>query len=186
MNNFDSAAVGTRPVLLPAARLARALEGPHRWGYVDTTPTQPTVWVHKRLTIFPPGTTGAERRALKINRDLPAVGAVVTLFVMLGLGEVLPPLGAAVVACLLYASGIAISARLTHRLRTRCHRVDVATAVGENGYSTVGDLALLEGAAAQLTRLEDALDRGDIAPVDFEAEWANVYESVGASPHQRA
>jgi hypothetical protein len=149
-------------------------------------PSQPTVWVNKRLTIFPPGTTGAERRALKLNRDLPAAGAVFTLFVMLGLGEMLPPIAAAVIACLLYAGLVALGAGLTHRLRSRCHRLDVSTTVVADGYSTSGDLALLEESRTELIRLEDALDRGDLSPVEFEAGWAKVYESISSSPHQRA
>jgi hypothetical protein len=166
------------PYLPPAQRLAHALEGEHRWGYLDVSPSGRGTWTQKRLTVFPPGTTSSERRALKLHRDWPMVGAVVTMFLMIALGGFLSPALATTIAVLLYGCSMAFSAHRTHQLRARCRRVEVVTVAEVDGLSTRGDGASLEAAAAELTRLETQLESGQVTPVDFEAGWARVYASL--------
>ncbi|CAN5309003.1 hypothetical protein BH11ACT4_BH11ACT4_11350 [soil metagenome] len=166
--------------LLPVQRLARALEGEHRWGFIEIAPADRNAWTQKRLTVFPPGTTAAQRRAVKRHRDWPIAGAVVTMLLMLALGEFLSPLPATAIAVGVYCVTVAASARLTHDLRARCHRVEITSVVAADGRTTRGDVAMLEEAVAELEDLERGLERGDLTGPAFEAGWARVYDRLPA------
>ena len=168
------------PHLLPAQILTRALEGEHRWGFVDLTPTERGAWEQKRLTVFPPGTTSAERRALKRHRDWPIAGAVITMFLMLVLGEWWPPAVSAALAITAYGVSLGVSAHVTQSLRSRCRRVEVTALASVDGYTTTGDIAALNSAVRELTALEAQFDRGELTPVEFEASWGRVYDRLPA------
>ena len=168
------------PHLLPAQLLTRALEGEHRWGFVDLAPADRGAWEQKRLTVFPPGTTSAERRALKRHRDWPIAGAVITMFLMLVLGEWWPPAVSAGVAIVAYGVSLGVSAHLTHPLRSQCLRVEVTALASVDGYPTTGDIATLNSAVRDLTALEAQFERGELTPVEFELAWARVYDRLPA------
>jgi hypothetical protein len=162
--------------------LTRALEGEHRWGYIDVVPAARTVWSLQRLTVFPPGICSADRRMLKRHRDWPMIGAVLALFLMIALGDVWPTPIAVLVVALAYAGGVWASSRLTHELRARSHCIEVTSTAGVDGYSTHGDTALLESARIELLGLEARLRRGELNAVDFEAGWGRVYDRIAEPP----
>ncbi len=177
MHEFDGHAVRARTARPLPDWMIRALEGEHLWGYVDAVPAGRTVWLLRRLTVYPPGTTVVERRLLKFHRDWPVTGAVVALFLMFALADVWSIPLALLAVVLAYAGGVWVTARLTHDLRAGSHRLDITSTPGD-GHSTRRDVALFESARAELLRLDAGRQRGELTPVEFEAGWARVFDQL--------
>lgn len=143
------------------------------------TPAARTTTVQARLTVFPPGTSAAERRALKRYRDWPTAGAVLALFLMLLLGDVWPAPLAVTVAVVAYVGGVVLGARRTRALRSRCRRIEAVFLAGRPADDAASPL---ERCKAQLESLEAGFQGGRLSPVDFEAGWAAVYRGIPENP----
>jgi type IV secretory pathway TrbD component len=159
-------------------RIKRALEGKHPWGYFEVAPLGRTVWMRQRLTVFPPGTNAAERRALTFHRDWPLTGAIVAMFAMMGFGAVLPPFGACLLAFALYGVGMWLSARATRRLRAASRRLIVVVVGFDGGAAAYGNIESMKAARTALERLDRDDHNGLLTPTQYEAEWASVYRAI--------
>lgn len=156
----------------------RLTEGGTPWGTVDISPVGRGLWQRVRLTVYPPGTSRAERRALHFAHSWPIAGAVAGLLVIVGLaGKESPIVGLAAVL-LLYLGGFWIGARLTHALRTRTRTLTVASMYVGGEWKEFGNAHLLRAATARLDDLDARRRAGQIDAVGYEAEWADVYDSL--------
>ena len=153
----------------------RKLEGENAWGYFDVAPLSRGLWMRERLTVFPPGTTAAERRAMVRYRNWPVLGAVVALFAMIGFGLVLPASAAFLVAFALYGVGILLSARATHRVRKESVRLVVITVAGSGGASSYGNVRSMSTARSAFESLDTRARDEDLTPVQYEREWACIF-----------
>ena len=168
----------------PPARgaVARLLEGPHDWGFFEETSTlyaARTGIRARRLVVFPPGTSAAERRALVLRRRWPTAGGIVALLAAL---VAAPVSSTAALAAMLtvYVSGCIVGVVSTRRIwrsrsELRCSSVRFAET-----WETYGEPLAVEESLAALLALERARDAGRIDEVGFELGWGRVYEAADA------
>lgn len=174
--------VSTEPAVRLFDRLPepikRKLEGENAWGYFEVAPLSRGLWMRERLTVFPPGTTAAECRAVVLHRNWPVVGAVVALFAMIGFGVVLAPFGAFLVAFALYGVGILLSARATHRVRRESVRLVVITVAVSGGASSYGNVQSMSMARSAFESLDIRARDEDLTPAQYEREWASIFQAL--------
>lgn len=167
-------------------RLKRKLEGLHPWGYEEVSSQGRGLWVRERLTVFPPGTTAAERRAITIFRNWPVVGSIVALCAMIGLGLVLTPVAAFLLAFALYGASVGLGARATHRVRNSSVQLIVVRAIVDEGVSTWGNLGSMVAARAAFEQLDERAIREGLTPAQYEAHWARIFQSLDEGRDARA
>ena len=156
----------------------RLLEGPHRWGTYDIHAGRAGV-VHYRLTVYPPGTNSAERRALTRAREWPIVGAIGALVAIIAFGETVGPALLMTGVLAAYVAGIVWTRSRTRHL-SRAVRVVDAVMVNAGGRNVSrGELSLILTSIASLRELDENSARPN--EVEYEARWAEVYRSIGES-----
>lgn len=174
----------------PAARAASLLrhvvEGRRRWGLLRISASDRWGWQQLRLSVFPPGTNSQERRALAFFRNWPLVGALMAVAIMMTLGVIVTPAFAAVLASIVYGAGVVVGFLGTRRVRPRVRHVGAVVIRGERGVEQFGDAAFITETAAALTAMDDAFERGELSPVDYEREWTDIYESILTEETARA
>lgn len=155
--------------------LAREREAAPRWGQVLITPPVKRPYVTRIsgvLIIHRPGTRLRERRLLRIRDFLFSESGVVYLTLFAAMGLVGGWLGAGlVVAAWVVVWAWASAACLRRGLETRVVRVTAS----RRGRS--GDVELMDRLLGQV----ELIDSSDLTPVDFEQEWARIYDQAGKS-----
>ena len=155
----------------------RLTEGPAIWGRVSVWPHSPGLWERYTLTVYPPGTSAAERRALQFARSWPIVGALVGAAGLIALWPAWPLLSVAFILSV-YIGGLWAASRITRRLGGRMRRMRGDEIFVAGVMTEYGDLRRLRSTLALLTDLEERRRSGDINPVQYEAEWSVIYDSV--------
>ena len=162
----------------PRGRAKRFFEGAHRWGWFEETSalyTARTGVCARRLFVYPPGTTSAERRAIVFRRRWPTVGGLLALIPALVLAPA-PAVTAIGAMVAVYLAGFVLAAVATRRVWGECRAIRCSTfAVGQQ-YETYGDERLVTASLASLLELERARDEGRIDEVGFELGWSRVYD----------
>jgi hypothetical protein len=149
----------------------------HAWGTLDVMPAGRALWSSTRLTVYPPGTNVPERRLLHAADAWPWVGLLTGILVVAAASAL--PLGIALVVGLAYyAAGYWFWASVTKRLRHRVRRVVVSVINAGDHRQVLGDAQLLNAAARALSDLDQLVSAGALTPVEYEALWADVYESL--------
>ncbi|NEN04769.1 hypothetical protein G3T36_02695 [Diaminobutyricibacter tongyongensis] len=161
--------------------LRELTEGTKLWGTVDVSSAGRSMWHRDRITVYPPGTTSAERRALHFARNWPIAGAVIALLLMIMLGGVWQPEVVALGAVLLYLAGFLLGARLTHGLRNRVRSLSVISMYVHGVLEVDGNASLLRETSAAFASLDARRRAGEVSPVQYEAEWARIYETLPSS-----
>ena len=159
--------------------LRRLFEGRTPWGTLDVSPASRGIWQRVRLTVYPPGITHAERRALHFAHTWPVGGAVLSLFGLVFLSDTGPVLSMATVL-VAYVVGFVIAARLTRDLRSRSRSLTVASEYVGGELREFGNVHLLRVSTCLLMDLEARRRAGLVGPVAYEAEWAQVYDALPA------
>ncbi len=156
----------------------RVLDGKHPWGYFEATRLSRGAWMRERLTVFPPGTNAAERRALTFHREWPVIGAILAMFAMVLFGSVLQPFPSCVLAFALYGVGVWLTTRATRRLRAASRCLMVITIGFDGSATSFGNIRSMKAARLALERLERDHRDGLLTPVRYEAEWASIYRAI--------
>jgi hypothetical protein len=163
-------------------RAKRFFEGAHSWGWFEETSalyTARTGVSARRLVVYPPGTSSAERRAIVFRRRWPTVGGLLALVPALVLAPA-PAVAAIGAMVAVYVAGFLVAAVATRRVWRECHVIRCSTvAVGEQ-YEAYGDERLVTASLASLLALERARDEGRIDEVGFELGWSRVYDLAQA------
>ncbi|WP_158861807.1 DUF6611 family protein [Leifsonia sp. AG29] len=159
--------------------LRRLTEGRAPWGTLDVSPASRGLWQRVRLTVYPPGITHGERRALHVAHIWPVAGGILCLFGLVALSGAGPVLSLAAVLAA-YGAGFAVTARLTRDLRGRSRVLTVASEYVGGEVREFGDVHLLRTSVGRLTELENRRRSGDVTAVTYEAEWAAVYDALPA------
>ncbi|GAC67278.1 DUF6611 family protein [Gordonia soli] len=161
----------------PADAVTRVLDGSNRWGSLRVGYARR--WVQHRLTVYPPGTSGPERRALRVWHSAPAwtiIGWLV-IVAMCGAAGLSTVVGAGVATASIAAALLAAeSASRTTRGAVRTARVwsgDFGTPDQQMDRDELVQLA------TRLARADDDLDAGRITPVEHENVWGAVYSELG-------
>jgi hypothetical protein len=175
----DAGAGGAQPGCVRES-IRKLCEGEHPWGTVDVSPAGGGVWQRTNLTVYPPGTTGSERRALRFEHAWPIAGAVLSLLLLVAFASAWPAPLAFTAIALLYASGFWMGRRLTRHLRHRVRAVTTATVSVAGELQTFGDRELLRETLAELERIDALRRRGELTPVQYEAAWGGVFEKLPA------
>lgn len=161
--------------------VVRVLEGRHLWGDFRAAAPGRSGWASFTLTVYPPGTNAAERRALQFWYSWPLVGALLAL-VAFAVGSAVQPVALVALVCAAYLGGIVAGGMVTRQLRARIRRLDVAHFAAGGGIRILGDVDALRRALDELGRLDARLDAGDATPLEYETGWWAVYDSLGAAP----
>lgn len=165
------------------ARTLRALEGPHRWGRYEQSATAFTARTgvcERRLTVYAPGATSADRRLITLWHAWPLVGGALAFAVALLLAPA-APIAALVGMLTLYLGGLALVARRSRRARAGCRVIRCSAVALSTGREAIGDARLLDDALAELLRLERLREAGRIDEVGFELGWARVHDRLSDS-----
>jgi hypothetical protein len=171
--------------VLTRSALTRLLEGRYLWGDFRSGPPSRTGWLDYRLTVYPPGTNAAERRALQFWYSWPLVGALLSFLTFAAAGgkvrpEILVP---TVAAC--YVAGILIGWVHTRGIRAGVRRLYVAQFPDDGTLTTLGEAASLSAAVRTLTELDARLSAGELTMPEYESGWWSVYESLEPSTVER-
>ncbi len=172
-----------RPAARLRARALRVLEGPHRWGRYERSATAFTARTgvcERRLTVYAPGATSADRRLVTLWHTWPLVGGALAFAVALLLAPV-APIAALVGMLTLYLGGLALVARRSRRARAGSRVIRCSTVTLSTGREAIGDARLLDDALAELLRLERLREAGRIDEIAFELGWARVHDRLSAS-----
>jgi hypothetical protein len=155
----------------------RLLEGAHPWGWVQIGTAARGGWLTLRLTVYPPGTSSRERRLLNFARNWPLLWTVVTLVAMVALGQ---EAGAAIVPVCVVAwiAGIVGVLRATRALRSRVRTVSVAQVCHGDAWRDLGQFAAVSAAVRALERLDRVAAERRIDPVEYERQWAQIYDAA--------
>ncbi len=156
----------------------RLLEGPHPWGWVQVGTPGRGGWRVIRLTVYPPGTNSAERRALTLCRNWPALGAILALVIVLAGGGSIEPWTLTALAVALYVGGFLIAHRATRRLRRRVREVSAAQFYEYGVRREIRDVARVCGWIATLEALDATNADRSLTAVEYEERWGAVYDEL--------
>ncbi|MFF1879438.1 DUF6611 family protein [Leifsonia sp. NPDC058230] len=161
-------------------------EGAHPWGTVDVSPAGRGAWQRVRLTVYPPGTTAGERRALTFAHAWPILGAVLAVLLLAPLGSAWPAPLVLVTMLVVYVAGFWVGARITRPIRGRLRSLTTATVYLSGEVQEFGNLRLLRETLAEFDRIDALRRRGELTPVQYEAEWSAIFDTLPASPELHA
>ena len=160
------------PTRLPVSQLgeavAVALGTAHEWGYVELLPPRWGAPPIRRITVFSPHITRAERRAIAIAQRWPVAGAILTLFTMIAFGALFQPVTGALIAFGLYAASVAIVVRRARPARRKTASVDDLAADGP-------EVLAVE---QRLESLESAARGGLISRERYRSEWDSLFRAL--------
>jgi hypothetical protein len=176
----------TSPTRRPVSAVVRevlhtAIAGSHSWGvYESTTPLsmRRNGWGRFVLTIYPPGTNLAERRAITFHRRWPSWGGMILLPAAIVTASI-EPFVTTIPFALAYGAGIVIGFVKTRRLRSHTRRLTVAIASLGGQSQVIGDAELLNSSVRSLVDLDQQLRLGNVTPVEHELGWGMVYDAIG-------
>ncbi|SPM31031.1 DUF6611 family protein [Mycobacterium terramassiliense] len=162
---------------------SRPLEGAHQWGSFDATVGRYGVQRY-RLTVYPPGSTTADRRLARLWRGWPITGAVLGLLAIMLLGDAAA--SPHTVLAIFVVAYVGIGALLFLRagpVRVRVRSMSVSLLpngadVAERRRHT--EWRTLTG---MLTEADRMLANGAISLVEHEAIWWEAYDRVEAIAH---
>jgi hypothetical protein len=167
----------------PAARqlLHDAFEGKRDWGTLDEphpANVRARAWGFRRITVYPPGTNAAERRALTFHLRWPGWGLLAALGIEILIGTTLEPVVGLLIACLVYASGLAVGLVLTNGLRQRVRRVSMVAYSIAGGIEEHGQPELFRLTRSRFAQLDHSRALGELTPAQYELGWAEAYDAL--------
>jgi uncharacterized protein DUF6611 len=162
---------------------SRLLDGAHRWGSFDAAVGRYGINRY-RLTIYPPGSTIADRRLARLWRGWPITGAALGLVAVMLLGDVTSSPN----TVLAYAVVATVSIGVMLFLRAGPARVPVRSMsiiLMPKGADVRERLryAEWEDLVRTLTRVDELLATGAISPVQHEAVWWKAYDRLGEASY---
>ena len=111
----------------------------------------------------------------------PITGALAGFIAIVALSGA-APIVATTAIVVIYLLGFWIGARLTRELRRRSRTLTASTVFIAGELTEFGDVQLLKDTRARLGDLEMRRVSGDIDPIHYETEWADVYSSIPSEP----
>jgi hypothetical protein len=163
------------------------VEGRREWGVIEIPQhVTRTGWDRYSLTVYPPGTNTAERRALTFLRRWPLGGALGVVIAELILGAIWPSAAVFAVLVGIYLVGLVTAFVRTNGLRRRVRRLVVAVVRVAGGVEVVGDRKLFEQSVSALEDLDGRMSAGRLSVAQYEAEWAVVYNRLDAARDEEA
>ena len=159
--------------------LHNVVEGSRAWGVIDVPNSMSRAgWDRYSLTVFPPGTNVAERRALTFVRRWPLWGAMFLLLLEMTIGAAWPSVPVAIALVVLYLAGVGYGLTKTSKLRRRVRRLHVAVVSLGGGIQVIGNRALFERSVEALEDLDQRMREGSLEPAQYEAGWGAVYDEL--------
>jgi hypothetical protein len=156
------------------------LEGRSAWGTIEVPNLADITrrgWGRYRLTVYPPGTNAAERRRLGFYRAWAGWGALAALLAEIVFADLRSPRALVAIAVVYLAGAVAGNVR-SRRLRAELRQVSVIVTCLAGDTRTIGEPQLLRRSLTRLEELDEASHAGRLGPVQFEAGWAEVYNSL--------
>jgi hypothetical protein len=165
----------------------RARDGEHPWGSVVVSENPRAQWVRFAVTVYPPGTSLAERRTLQAHRHWWVIGSLLLSVAGLALATYWPPLLAIGAAAAVFFAGVWATTRLTADVRRRCVKLTAGFADCGGRRELLGEVAVVNRTLAAFNDLDSRRESGVLAPVEYELLWAAQYnELVGTHPLPRS
>ena len=167
--------------VLTRSALTRLLEGRYLWGDFRSGPPSRTGWLDYRLTVYPPGTNAAERRALQFWYSWPLVGALLSFLTFAAAGGKIRPEILVPTVAICYLAGILFGWVRTRGIRAGVRRLYVAQFPDNGKLTTLGEAASLGAAVRTLMDLDARLSAGELTRLEYENGWWAVYDSLEPS-----
>ena len=158
-------------------RLLRAAAGREPWGRLELWPSR-YGYAHYRLTVYPPGTSLAERAWLRVWGATPYVGAALALVVVCGAVCVVDLGDAIAAAVLVEFAAIGSVGWRTRRLRPWVHTRQGATEHLGRRLVEHGDMALITASWNRLAAADGDLAAGLLTATEHELVWASVWATL--------
>jgi hypothetical protein len=150
-----------------------------RWGSLAGGPVR-SGGRQYRLVVFPPGTDGRERWLLRLWHTWPAAGALLATVLLGELGDAVDLTAGLTASAAFFLAPLLW---LRHALRRPRRDLVVVHADYLHGPGSPADLARCRRVVSlysMLTDAEQALDRGELAPVEFQRVWGDVHAEARA------
>ncbi|HEY5222308.1 MAG TPA: DUF6611 family protein [Microbacteriaceae bacterium] len=156
----------------------RLTEGRQSWGVVDRSPAYRGLWCEVRLTVYPPGTTAAQRRLFHAVHSWPIAGVIAGMVLMVALGPTVPAAFELGAGGALYAAGFAVGAVLLRPFGNRMRRLAAVITASAGDWHADGDIELIAATLARFAALDDRRQAGALSPAGYEAEWGAIYDTL--------
>lgn len=161
----------------PGSLWHRLLDGMNPWGSFLVQPGRYGS-TRYQIVVYPPGSTAAQRRRIRLWRGWPLWGALLWLICIIALPRLIDQHTAFVVStvgCL--AAGALVFIRAGD-LRTGTRTLN--TTVLDTGLDVTARTTCrrIKSLAATMARADDQLAAGVISPADYEAIWWQVYQGM--------
>jgi Family of unknown function (DUF6611) len=154
------------------------LDGEHSWGSIGIQPGEYGT-VRYKLVVFPPGTTGAERRLLRLSRAWPAWGAVLWVMSEIGLSSELRPWAAFGISTMAYLGMEAVLIGGVGALRSQVRELSVELIAGFTDWRSAAIYAEIKVLVNTLSKADAMRAQGRMRVIDYEATWWQVYDRLG-------
>jgi hypothetical protein len=165
---------------LPLARV----RGCHPWGTLSAEYADSAGVIRYLLTVFPPGTTIEQRRALIFRRQWLTWGAIVGFVVSSGLSIIVNGWAAIALGTAIYTGPLLIA---NLHAGTARHGVLEAHAQDLNRSEeceTLGRCDALESAAARFLDLDESTNEDRHDAIDYGVMWGAIYREIASETKQ--
>lgn len=157
----------------------RVLNGAHPWGSFLVQPGRYGC-TRYQLVVYPPGSTTAQRRGIRLWREWPLWGASLWLICVIALPQFIDQHTAFVVSTLGCLGAGALVFVRAGELRTGTRTLNALVMSASVDPTARVARRRIKALAATMTQADSQLAAGDISAADYEALWWRVYQSMSA------
>lgn len=154
----------------------RIVAGDYRWGYVQVGYARQ--WVRRRLVVYPPGTSPAQRRWMQIWRWTPLAVAILVF----GAAFLAGLAGATLIVAFATAGAASVTLIVLAAARTHTVRHATASVEGWTGCDadlrSLANLAVIRRISNDLRDADAQLQAGLIDAVEHEVIWARCHADM--------
>lgn len=153
------------------------LDGENRWGFVRTQIDRFGM-TRYRLVVYPPGISDTERRQLRVWRGAPLWGTAMWISAVILLQHVTGSWTAVAIATALVAAFAYVAMAKAGDTRTQVRAMGVVTMAGHTDSTLMAARDELLSMGTALTAADERLDEGSLSPLEHEALWWQVYDTL--------
>jgi hypothetical protein len=158
--------------------LERFLDGDHAWGTLSVSLADRSGSIRYHLTVFPPGISPDQRRALVFCRRWAAAGLLVALFVAIVASTLVNGWLALGLGAAIYVGAFVVANVCAGEARRDVVEVRAALVNLVGKAEAFGDFEVLEDAVARFHELDELAAESELSPVEYELGWGEIYRCI--------
>jgi hypothetical protein len=156
------------------------LEGDHAWGALSVSLADRSGSIRYHLTVFPPGISPEQRRALVFRRRWVGAGLFAWLIVAGAVGTLANGWLALGLGAAVYFGAFVVASARAGAARRDVVEVRAALVSLMGRREVFGDFDLLEAAVTGLEQLDRLNAETALNPVEYELHWGEIYRRIVA------